>query len=311
MINGSAVDDAAVAELLNAAWAEARLLPRVVPQPIEIPPLTAQDVAKRREHGWLGEGLSIRERDGKLTALVDARVTSEMGQIGWFGTHPDYRGQGLATECLQQALGYLAAHGMQFVQTASFVDSRVTSVCDFLEANGLAVRDPEHQNIIMQIDMGTYQALPVTLPEGYSIEPLQMTQLDEWMAVKNRIFGTQGGPEWFMNSFGSRWDFEPQGWLVLRHGETLIGMAGADLHRDPALPECYRGCQIEYVGVCEEHRGHRLGEMLVVSCLNYAKALGVQPLQLATQYFRVPAVRLYERLGFRIVRENRVYEMNL
>lgn len=304
-------DAASIADLLNAAWAETRILPRVVAWPQELPPLTASDVEARRAQGWLGAGLFTAERDGQLVSLVDVTVSGDTGQIGWLGTHPQYRREGLAADCMRHAVAFLKSQECSRLQTAGFIDSRVTSACTFLESFGLTVRDPRGQNIVMQIDMDEYEPVPIVLPEGFRIETLRPEWVAQWLAAKDRVFGGTTAPDWFENTFSHRPDFEWDGWLTLWHEDEMIGMSGADLFRDPAQPENYSGAQIEYVGVAEGFRGLRLGEMIVCACLNYVKDLRVKPCQLITQPFRVPAVTLYQRLGFRHVRENRTYEMAL
>lgn len=305
-----AFDPAAIAELLNAASAEAAALPRVVAWPQELPRLSAADVERRREAGWLADGLFTSERDGRLVSLADVRVNDDKGELGWFATHPEERRHGLATACLKQALGFLRDRGAKMVQTASFVDSRLTSACAFLETRGFTVRDPQRQNIVMQIDMQAYQPVPIVLPEGYRLESLRPEWVPLWVETMNRVFSGTSPTEWFERTFSHRADFEWEGWLTLWRGEEMIGISAADLFRDAGCGGAYCGAQIEYVGVVEGHRGLRLGEMLVCACLNYVKARDL-PCQLITQEFRVPAVTLYERLGFRKVRENRTYEREL
>jgi ribosomal protein S18 acetylase RimI-like enzyme len=303
---------AAIADLLNAAYAKARALPRVVPQPFEMPVLTEADIAA----GLLDEqdrrGLFTVEQRGRVVALVFVRPYMQTdAEIVAFATHPDCRRQGLGSKCLQDALQYLREGGRKCMQTSTFIDSRVTSACTFLEHHGFTVRNPDGQNIVMQFDMDRYEPQPVELPDGYRIASLRLDRLQDWIAVKDGVFESTTTPDWFMTTFGNRPDFDPTGWHILYCGDEPVGIAGADLFRDPARPQHYSGCQIEYVGVLDTHRGKRLGEMLMRTCLNYTKHHGVQPCQLITQPFRQGAVPLYEKLGFRLVRENRIYERSL
>jgi ribosomal protein S18 acetylase RimI-like enzyme len=303
------VDAGRIVELLNEAWAEARGLPRVVAWPVERPPLTGADILAARER-TLDE--FVIERDGKLVSCAAvAPIGEDKGVVAWFATHPQYRRQGLASQCLTQALNFLRDQGVAQVHFDSIVDSRVTSACGFLEAQGFEVRDPEHQNIVMQIDMDGYEITPIVLAEDYRIESLRPEWIPEYLAAKDRVFGGVSAPDWFEKTFSHRWDFEWDGWMTLWKGDTMIGMSGADLFRDPAHPDQYCGAQVEFVGVEEGHRGLQLGKMLVCSCLNYIKERDVQPCQLITQIFRTPAVTLYLRLGFRHVRENRTYQRSL
>lgn len=303
------ISAAAIADLLNAACAETRALPRVVAWPTEKPPLAAANIQAAREHT---PDEFVIERDGVAASGVAVKPGVDgKSLLAWFATRPEYRDQGLASDCLRQALEFLRSHGDKTIETGNFIDSRATSACSFLEAQGFTVRDPQGQNIVMQIDMDQYEPAPIVLPEGFRIEVLRPEWIPQYLAAKDRVFGGTTAEDWFEKVFSHRWDFEWDGWMTLWHGEEMIGMSGADLFRDPAHPECYSGAQIEYVGVEEGFRGLRLGEMTVRSCLNYVKSLDVKPCQLITQPFRVPAVTLYERLGFRHVRENRTYEMAL
>ncbi|MHB8995245.1 MAG: GNAT family N-acetyltransferase [Armatimonadota bacterium] len=301
---------AAIADLLNAAWAEAAALPRVVAPPVEMQPWTPEKASSVLEAA--ADGVFTVERDGLPVNLLTATAEADgVGYLSCLATHPAYRRQGLATDCLSRALDFLKSRGLTRVETGYFTDSRVTSACAFLEARGFTVREPERQNIVMQIDMNQYEPVPIVLPEGFRIETLRPESIPQYLQTKDRVFGGTTAPDWFEKTFSHRWDFEWDGWLTLWRGEEMIGLSGADLFRDPDHPETYSGAQIEYVGVVEGFRGLRLGEMLVRACLNYIKDLQVKPCQLITQPFRVPAVTLYERLGFRLVRENRTYEMTL
>lgn len=304
------VNSAAIADLLNVAWAETAALPRVVAPPVEMQPWTPEKASSVLEAA--ADGTFTIERDGLPVSLLLATADADgLGHLSCLATHPAYRRQGLATDCLIRALDSLKSRGVRRVETGYFTDSRVTSACAFLEARSFTVREPDRQNIVMQIDMDQYEPLPIVLPEGFRMETLCPDWVPLWLQTKDRVFGGTTASDWFEKTFSHRWDFEWDGWKTLWQGDEMIGLSSADLFRDPDHRETYSGAQIEYVGVVEGFRGLRLGEMLVRSCVNYVKGLQVKPCQLITQPFRIPAVTLYERLGFRLVRENRTYEMKL
>lgn len=298
----------AIADLLNAAWAEARSLPRVVARPVEIPPLKVSEV----EAELPSLELFHEERNGELLSLVAVRPgESGQGLLRWFVTHPAHRQQGLASACLRRAEDQLRSAGCTLVKTASFVDSRVTSAWTFLERHGFVFREPQQQSIVMQIDMSQYEPRPAVLPEGYAFRTLRLEALEDWLHAKNGVFESTSDVAWFMATFGNRAGFDPAGWRLLYCHDEVAGIAAADFHHDPDNLDTISGCQIEYVGVLDEHRGKKLGEALMVECLNYTKLHRVTPCQLITQPFRTAAVNLYEKLGFRKVRENRIYEKPL
>jgi ribosomal protein S18 acetylase RimI-like enzyme len=56
--------------------------------------------------------------------------------------------------------------------------------------------------------------------------------------------------------------------------------------------------QLEGVRVSSQHRGRRIGELLVEAATNRARELGCKLVELTTDKSRVDAHRFYERLGF-------------
>lgn len=304
--------DEQVAALLNAAWEETRKLPRVVPEKMELAPFTPKDVECRRVEGWLNSGCAALADGDTLAALVDIRYTiGEFASLGWFGTHPRYRRQGLAQRCMEKAIAPLLEKNVRLIRTEKFVDSRCESACRFLESCGFVHKDPEKSNIVMQMKLSGYKPKPVRLPEGLHLATLKPSQELQWLRVKDEVFGGTSSPDWFRNQFADRWDFDPSGFMVLMHEAEMIGIAAADVYRDEANRRRITGSQIEYVGVIPEYRGKKLGYTLMIACLNHAHRLKATPCQLITQPFRTPAIRLYESLGFRLVRENRTYEKTL
>ena len=145
------------------------------------------------------------------------------------------------------------------------------------------------------------------LPEGYRIVRFQDGDEQAWADVQKAVFDGDGTEEWFRRRFRDRPNFDPGGWLFLERNGERVGITGAIVwFRDEAMTQP-SGSLIEWVGVLPAERGKRLGEALMVAALNYLKGRDVYPNCLVTQYFRKPAVALYEKLGFRTVREWRTY----
>lgn len=208
-----------------------------------------------------------------------------------------HRRRGLASACIEAGESALRGAGQANVYTDAVVDSRWEAAGRLFESLGYRLEDPARRNITMVAEDWTPR--PVDLPDGYSLHSLQEEDLDEWMRVRNTIFGGDRGPEWFHERFMSRPDYDPAGWKVARHEGRIVGISAAVCVEHDRDPERLRGAQIEWVGVLDKHRGLHLGEELVVACLNYVVERGLLPALLLTQPFRVPAVRLYEKLGFR------------
>jgi len=233
---------------------------------------------------------------------VSAALAVGSGEkCGWWriATAPDHRRRGLARACVEAGESALRRQGAQeAVATDAVVDSRWQAAESFLEALGYELEDPEKRNITMVAPDWSPQE--VELPEGFSFETLREDTLGEWIALRNEVFGSEHDTDWFRGRFMERSDYDAAGWKIIRHEGRMIGISSAVCVSGERDPEHLRGAQIEWVGVLEEFRGLHLGEKLVVACMNHAAESGFLPVLLITQPFRVPAISLYEKLGFRI-----------
>ena len=63
--------------------------------------------------------------------------------------------------------------------------------------------------------------------------------------------------------------------------------------------------------VDEEHRGIGLGRQLVFGAAEWAREQGFERLRLRTNTIRTEAHLFYERLGFGLIKEQKVYELPL
>jgi len=244
---------------------------------------------------------------GRPVSAVIARTEGEATSWWCIATDPGFQRRGLASACLGAAEDALRASGAETAKPTEVVDSRWRSACGFLERAGYVVEQPEQDSITMQLDMNSWLPREVRVAPGYEIVSIGEEDLEGWTACRNQVFNTDVPVQWFRDHFMSRHDFDFAGWHAAKREGRVVGIAGAQIIRDEREPDTVLGCMIEYVAVMQEHRRQGLAEALVVACLNHAKALNAQPLMLITQPFRVPAVRLYEKLGFKEIAEQRRY----
>ena len=296
----------ALAEFLNEAYADIRALPGLGIEGPDCPEFTEGGLAQ-----WEQNGAHIAlamEGDAIVSAAGWGRFGEEaVCDILFIGTAPAHRRRGHARELLRRCEAWARERSLEQLRTQSFVDSRRTAACGLLAACGFEVRDPEHMNITMQVDMDAWEPRVPELPEGYRIVRFQDGDEQAWADVQKAVFDGDGTEEWFRRRFRDRPNFDPGGWLFLERNGERVGITGAIVwFRDEAMTQP-SGSLIEWVGVLPAERGKRLGEALMVAALNYLKGRDVYPNCLVTQYFRKPAVALYEKLGFRTVREWRTY----
>ena len=289
-----------VAALLRGCFAEHR---RLQPMNLLTPPTpweTREELLAMPDSEEISPELShVALDDGRIVSAAVATHPREHWEWWRIATLPSHRRRGYGRGCMKAGERAAAHAGLQAVQTGPVVDSRWEAAGGLLSSLGYELEDPERRNITMVAEGWTPR--PLALPDGYELLTLRTEDLPEWMEVRNAVFGGDAATEWFEQRFLNRPDFDPGTWFTLRHDGRIIGIASALCIEHERDPEMLRGGQIEWVGVLDGHRGKHLGEELVVACLNAIAERGFLPALLLTQPFRVPAVTLYEKLGFRTV----------
>lgn len=286
-------------DLINIGWAGLRGFEPIYPKRDEWPVADHELLASWRESGRLNEQCTfVAEHDEQnLAGIFSASLgEGEEGTFHFFCANAHYGGHGYGSRLLRAMEDALRAGGMKRVVTEPF-DTRCPQRTRFLELKGYRVIDPERESIIMLLQPEGHIAREVVLPDDtYSIETWRDEYLDDWVEVKNAVFEQASERSLFLDQFRSRHDFDPEGWMFLRHGDRFIGITGAMVCRE--TDGRLRGGVIEWVGVRPEYRGKKLGEALVIAGLNYFVQRDIAPVTLITQPFRKPAVALYEKLGF-------------
>jgi len=302
-----------VANVINEAYSERWSLPPLVIEGLDWEPVTAPGLEQEMKEGKLpAEGLYAATEGGRVLSVAWGRIVEaeQTMELKYLATRRERRSQGLGTACLEALQDYARQQGCTRMRTARFVDSRLQKVCRYLEGRGFAVHEPEQMGITMQADIRAYQPRPIELPPGFCLTHLQPGKEEEWVQLCKACFEEKWTVERFRKRFGSRHNFDPAAWIFVEHEGKKVAMSGIDIARDPEIGRITGGC-LEWVCCLPEYRGQGLGEATLVGCLNYAKPLEPDPLILITQYFRKPALGLYQKLGFHIAREHRLYLRDL
>ena len=136
------------------------------------------------------------------------------------------------------------------------------------------------------------------------------TDIDAWLEVNNRAFADhpeQGG--WDAARFATRraepW-FRAEDLRVARRDGRVVGSCWTKRSDDPGRPPIG---EIHVIGVDPSAQGIGLGPAIVTEGLHHlATVCGAEIGMLYVDADNTAAVRLYERLGFRPVREDHAYE---
>jgi mycothiol synthase len=118
---------------------------------------------------------------------------------------------------------------------------------------------------------------------------------DEWLKLNGRAFAKhpeQGG--WTRHDLELRerepW-FDPAGFFIAERDGRMTGFHWTKMH-DPTLGEVY------VVGVDPDEQGSGLGRALTLAGLRYLRDRGAAQAMLYVDEDNVPAIRMYEGLGF-------------
>ena len=135
------------------------------------------------------------------------------------------------------------------------------------------------------------------LPEGWSVEPLEVSDLDEVLAVERASFSNPWSRQMFL------WEMENAGvsyaYVLRTPTWRVAGFCTAWL----VLDELH----INNLAVRPECRGQGAGRKLLNFVLREAAALGASKATLEVRRSNAAALKLYEGLGFRVEGARRNY----
>ena len=256
----------------------------------------ADGVAPLSEHGLLhlrydGTGDFIAAVDGEIAGyayLDPPSARGEEGEItGELVVHPDRRRRGLGR-----------ALAGQLTATAGGRVLRLWAHGDLAAAAALArAAGFERFRALWQMRRPLREPLdqPV-LPAGRTLRTFVPGQdEDDWLSLNGRAFAKhpeQGG--WTRHDLELRerepW-FDPAGFFIAERDGRMAGFHWTKVH-DPTLGEVY------VVGVDPAEQGSGLGRALTLAGLRHLRDRGVAEAMLYVDEDNVPAIRMYEALGF-------------
>lgn len=133
---------------------------------------------------------------------------------------------------------------------------------------------------------------------------------ETWLEVNNRAFaehGEQGG--WTLDTFSHRrqepW-FDPEGFRVLDVDGRMAGFCWTKVHEASPNGDGRLG-EIYVIAVHPDFHGRGLGRQLTLAGLDHLARRGIGTGMLYVDADNIPAVRLYERLGFTVHSTNAAF----
>jgi mycothiol synthase len=234
----------------------------------------------------------------------DARNAPPADLTGELVVHPDYRRRGLGLALVRELTA--AADGYAI---------RVWAHGDLPAAARLAAAAGfERFRALWQMrrSLAGWEGLPdqPAFPAGITLRTFRTGQdEDKWLGLNHRAFATH--PEqgaWTRHDLDLRerepW-FDPAGFFIAERDGTMAGFHWTKVHGSPGTPESVG--EVYVVGVDPGEQGTGLGRALTLAGLRYLRDRGLAEVMLYVDEDNVPAVRLYEGLGFTRSRTDAMY----
>jgi len=150
------------------------------------------------------------------------------------------------------------------------------------------------------------------LPPGRTLRTFVPGQdEDEWLSLNGRAFAKhpeQGG--WTRRDLGLRerepW-FDPAGFFIAEAPGAMAGFHWTKVHPPGEADGSSAVGEVYVVGVDPAEQGSGLGRALILAGLRYLRDLGLAQVMLYVDEDNVPAIRLYQALGFTRARTDVMY----
>jgi mycothiol synthase len=259
-------------------------------------------------YGW------VAERDGNVVGWVAVwawpRLLAEGRADVVGGVLSAHRRQGIGRLLLAQALHDAQAAGARFLLT--LIPAARAAARTFLEQSGFAVVRHLWRLRLDRLPSGE----PPAAPPGLRIAPLRPGEdLAPIVALHNRAFANEfGHHDLTAGDLEQRFVQHrviPSGIAVAWEGERAVGYCACVFPRDPDASSAAWVGAIDLLAIDPQAQGRGLGAVLLRHGLTYLQRAGCTAAELSVDGANERALRVYERVGFRVVREQLVYRRDL
>lgn len=281
--------------------------------------MTLQEMRKMEESpSFSTDGMLIAEWNGEPAGMVNAYVDKlreeKKGFIQWLGVLPKFRGNGIAKQLVKKALESLKQKGMQTAETWAQTDRKAcTHIFEsfgFKQVRATNMMSRSLTAILSNIE----ENREVNIREAKLSSNTEI-KLINWLnnEVFKDHFNYRPKPieetryvllelPWFQNqtAFFALLQNRPVGFVV----------AGIDegLNKEKNVKYGW----ILYIGILKPYRRKGIGTSLMLHAMRLLKAYGMEDALLYVDDLNsTNAMKLYEKLGFKTLRKNIIYQLSL
>jgi mycothiol synthase len=302
-------DEEAYVSIFNAAFGDYD----------DIRSITSEETKKVEESpSFEADGMFIAEWNGKTAGMVNAYVDKlreeQKGFIQWLGILPRFRRKGIARKLVEKAIESLKQRGMKTAETWAQSDRagcvHLFESFEFRQARVTSMM----KRSLTDIPYNIAENMEVT------IRNMQMTD-EEDIRLLNRLdnetfkehfnFRPRTIEETKYSLFEMPW-FQKQKWFFAILDNYPLGYAGIGIDEGLNEEKSLKWGWILDIGVLKPYRRRGIGACLM---LHSMQSLLDQEMDDAVLYVDdmnpTKAIKLYEKLGFKIMTKNIVYQLQL
>lgn len=279
--------------------------------------ITVEEMKKLEDSPSFDEGgMFIAEWSGRPVGTVDAYVdrqrTDGKGFIQSLGVLPEYRRRGIAKRLVDEALQSLIHRGRKTVDTWAQTDKE--GCVHIYESLGF-----KQARFTSMMKRTLKNSLPV--PQGNMEVEIREVQVkdDEDIELLNRLDNESFKEH---NDFRPRtleetkyWIFEmpwfnKQAWFFAVLQDQPVGHVGITIDEGLNEEKNLKWGWILDIGVLKPHRRSGIGTRLMLHSMELLKTMGMEEALLYVDEMNpTEAIKLYEKLGFKLARRNIVYRL--
>jgi len=263
-------------------------------------------------------GMFIAELDGKPAGIVNAYVDKfrkeKKGFISWLGVLPEYRRRGVGKALVQKAIESLKERGMEIAETA--LDStREVCIRLFEDLGFRLIRSSSFMK--MSLDK-----IPFNIGENREVDmrKLDVTSEEDIILLNNlenecfkehfnyRPSQIEETRHWLLENPWLQW----QAYFFAELEGKSVGYISIGIDEKYNREKETLSGWINDIGVLKPFRRRGIGTALMLKGLNELKNEGLEnALLYVDDENPTKAIKLYEKIGFKIVKKTQIYQKKL